>query len=125
MERPTARALLCGGQAGEWAVAYAARDLILDPLPAYAAAGLGIDVLGGAARYLLQALDDIDSEELVTIARGFWRGLTDGKGVEGLLGFSPAQALSDAMRKVQSRPPPPGEEPADGPSSDEEADPLN
>jgi len=125
MERSTAYALLSGGQAGEWAVAYAARDLILNPLPAYAAAGLGIDVLGGAAKYVLQALDDVDSEELVTIAQGFWRGLTDGRGLEGLLGFAPAKALSDALRKVQSRPPPPRQEPAGGVPSDEEADPLN
>ncbi len=124
MERSTAHALLCGGQAGEWALAYAARDLILNPLPAYAAAGLGIDVLGGAAKYVLQALDDIDSEELVTIAQGFWRGLTDGKGLQGLLGFSPAQALSDVLSKVQSRPPH-SEEQAGPASSDEDPNPLN
>ncbi|NNE19729.1 MAG: hypothetical protein HKN10_14740, partial [Myxococcales bacterium] len=105
--------------------AYATRDLILNPLPAYAAAGLGIDVLGGATKYVLQALDDIDSEELVTIAQGFWRGLTDGKGLEGLLGFSPAQALSEALNKAQSRPPPPRAEPAGEVPSDEEPDPLN
>jgi hypothetical protein len=124
MERPTASALLSGGQTGEWAMAYATRDLILNPLPAYAAAGLGIDVLGGAANYVLQALEDIDSEELVTIAQGFWRGLTDGKGLEGLLGFSPAQALSQAWSKRPSRPPP-SEEQAGPASTDEDPGPLN
>ena len=126
MERSTARALLAGAQAGEWAMAYAARDLILHPLPAYAAAGLGIDVVGGAAKYVFQALDGIDSDELVAIAQGFWRGLTDGKGLEGLLGFSPSQALSEALSKVQrSSPPPPSEERADRVTSDDDPGPLN
>jgi len=124
MERSTARALLAGAEAGEWAMAYATREMILHPLPAYAAAGLGIDVLGGAAKYVLHALDDIDSEELVTIAQGFWRGLTDGKGLEGLLGFSPAQALSEALSKRPSRPTPSEKEAGPLPS-DEDPGPLN
>ncbi|MBW2159407.1 MAG: hypothetical protein JRH14_05485 [Deltaproteobacteria bacterium] len=87
MERSTAQSLLGGRQAGEWATAFATRDLMVYPLPSYAAAGLGIDVLSGAAQVALQALDGMDSEEILTIAKGFWRGLTDGKGIEGLRGF--------------------------------------
>jgi hypothetical protein len=87
MERSTAQSLLGGRQAGEWAMAFATRDLMVYPLPSYAAAGLGIDVLSGAAQVALQALDGMDSEEIRTIAKGFWRGLTDGKGIEGLRGF--------------------------------------
>ena len=87
MERSTAQSLLGGRQAGEWAMAFATRDLMVYPLPSYAAAGLGIDVLSGAAQVALQALDGMDSEEILTIAKGFWRGLTDGKGIEGLRGF--------------------------------------
>ena len=87
MERSTAQSLLGGRQAGEWAMAFATRDLMVYPLPSYAAAGLGIDVLSGAAQVALQALDRMDSEEMLTIAKGFWRGLTDGKGIEGLRGF--------------------------------------
>jgi hypothetical protein len=86
MERTTAQTLLTGRQAGEWAIAFATRELLVHPLPGYAAAGLGIDVLTGAAQVALAALDGMDSEELITIAQGFWRGLTDGKGIEGLLG---------------------------------------
>ena len=86
MERTTAQTLLTGRQAGEWAIAFATRELMVHPLPGYAAAGLGIDVLSGAAQVALAALDGMDSEEIVTIAQGFWRGLTDGKGIEGLLG---------------------------------------
>ena len=86
MERTTAQTLLTGRQAGEWAIAFATRELLVHPLPGYAAAGLGIDVLSGAAQVALAALDGMDSEELITIAQGFWRGLTDGKGIEGLLG---------------------------------------
>jgi hypothetical protein len=87
MERSTAQSLLGGRQAGEWAMAFATRDLMVYPLPSYAAAGLGIDVVSGAAQVALQALDGMDSEEILTIAKGFWRGLTDGKGIEGLRGF--------------------------------------
>jgi hypothetical protein len=115
MERSTGQTLFTRRQAGEWAMAYTTRELMVHPLPGYAAAGLGIDVLGGAAQYALQALDQMDAEELVTIAQGFWRGLTDGKGLEGLLGFSPAQAISGALNKAFSEPPP--SETADDPDS--------
>ena len=106
MERETARTLLTRRQAGEWAMAYATRELMVYPFPASAAAGLGVDVLGGFAQYALQALDQMEPEELLEVAQGFWRGLTDGKGLEGLLGFSPAAALSGALKKTISRPPP-------------------
>jgi len=86
MERSTAEALLSGRRAGDWAVAFATREIMVHPLPGYATAGLGIDVLGGAAQVALQALDGMDKDEIVTIAQGFWRGLTDGRGIEGLLG---------------------------------------
>ena len=109
MERSASRTLFTGRQAGEWAMAFATRELIVHPLPAYAAAGLGIDVLSGAAQYAIQALDEMDAEEIVTIAQGFWRGLTDGKGLEGLLGFSPTQAISGALEKAFSERPPPAE----------------
>jgi len=109
MERTTAQTLLTGRQAGEWAMAFATRELMVHPLPGYAAAGLGIDVLSGAAQYALQVLDGMDSEELVTIAQGFWRGLTDGKGIEGLLGFSPVQTISGALEKALSERPPSSE----------------
>lgn len=118
MELSTARALLSGRQAGDWAMAYATRELMLHPLPGYAAAGLGLDVLGGAAQYALQTFAQIDGEELVSMAQGFWRGLTDGKGLEGLLGFSPVQAISGALNKAQSAPPP-SEAPDENDSADE------
>lgn len=105
--RSTARALFTGRRAGDWAMAFAARELVVHPLPAYAAAGLGIDVLSAAAQYAIQALDQMDPEEIVTVARGFWRGLTDGKGLEGLLGFSPTRAISGAVEKAFSDRPPP------------------
>jgi hypothetical protein len=127
MERSTARSLLRGRQAGEWATAFATRELLVHPVPPYAAAGLGIDVLSGAAQYALQALDGMDAEELVTIAQGFWRGLTDGKGLEGLLGFSPTRAISGALDKALSDRPPPAEsvDPMGGPPPDEPPFPTN
>jgi hypothetical protein len=107
MELHTARTLFAGKQAGDWAMAYASRGLIVHPFPAYAAAGLGIDVLSGVAQYAAQALEHMEPEELATIAQGFWRGLTDGKGIEGLLGFSPVRALSGAWERSRSAPPGP------------------
>lgn len=103
--RTTAQNLLRGRRAGDWARAYLTRELLVHPLPAFAAAGLGLDVLGGAAQYALQALEQMEAEELVGIAQGFWRGLTDGKGLEGLLGFSPVQAISEAVNRALSEPP--------------------
>ena len=124
MERETARALLTRRQAGEWAMAYATRGLMVHPFPGSAAAGLGVDVLGGVAEYALHALDQMEPEELLEVAQGFWRGLTDGKGLEGLLGFSPAAALSGALKKTISRPPP-TPEPDSSASGGQDPDPLN
>ncbi len=127
MERSTSRTLFTGRQAGEWAMAFATRELMIHPLPAYAAAGLGIDVLSGAAQYAVQALDEMDAEEIVTIAQGFWRGLTDGKGLQGLLGFLPTQAISGALEKVFSERPPPSksENPTPEPPHEEPSSPRN
>ncbi len=112
MSVPTAQRLFQGRKAGDWAVAFATRDLMIHPLPASAAAGLGLDVLGGAAQQALQVLEGMEADELVSIARGFWHGLTDGRGLEGLLGFSPRRAISEAWEQASSRPPsrPPEEE---------------
>jgi hypothetical protein len=102
MDRATAQRLLRGRRAGDWSGAYLTRELMVHPLPVFAAAGLGIDVLGGAAQFALQALEQMEAEELVGIAQGFWRGLTDGKGLQGLLGFSPIQAISEAVNRARS-----------------------
>jgi hypothetical protein len=105
MDRATAQRLLRGRQAGDWSRAYLTRELMVHPLPAFAAAGLGLDVLGGAAQFALQALEQMEAEELLSIAQGFWRGLTDGKGLQGLLGFSPIQAISEAVNRARSEAP--------------------
>ena len=118
MERSQAKALLSGRHAGDWAMAYATRALIVHPLPAYAAAGLGLDVLGGATQLAFHALERLEPEELVGIAQGFWRGLTDGKGLEGLLGFSPFAAISGALSNAARRPEV-SEEPVEPNSSDD------
>jgi hypothetical protein len=36
----------------------------------------------------------------VSVAQGFWRGLTDGRGLEGLLGFSPKQVIAEALERA-------------------------
>ncbi|MGB5696497.1 MAG: hypothetical protein WBM46_12645 [Polyangiales bacterium] len=112
MERSTAHALFSRKQAGEWALAYTTRQLMIHPLPAAAAAALGIDGLSGVAQYAIQALEQMESEELVAIAQGFWRGLTDGKGLEGLLGFSPARMISETLDKARSERPPRNDSPS-------------
>lgn len=79
-------------------------------------------MLSGVAQYAAQALEHMEPEELVTIAQGFWHGLTDGRGIEGLLGFSPVRALSGAWEKARSAPPrPPTDAPA--PTNGDEQDP--
>ena len=89
MERETAERVFDPHRSGEWALAYAARALIAHPLPGFLAAGLGIDVLRGAAQTAFQVVEGLEPEELSTIARGFWRGLTDGRGLKGLLELLP------------------------------------
>ncbi len=102
MEVPTAQRLLRGQRAGDWAMAFMARDLLIHPLAAFAGAALGLDVVGGAAQQMLHALEQVDSEEIASVAQGFWKGLTDGRGLEGLLGFSPTQVLSEALDRVSA-----------------------
>jgi hypothetical protein len=65
----------------------------------------------------------MEPEELIGIAQGFWRGLTDGKGLEGLLGFSPNEAISGALEKALSERPPAdgGRGPADPTREDDPA----
>jgi hypothetical protein len=89
MERATAERVFDPNRSGEWAFAYAARDLISYPLPPFLAAGLGLDVLRGAAQTAAQVLDGLEPDEMADIAKGFWRGLTDGRGLPGLLDLLP------------------------------------
>jgi hypothetical protein len=107
MELPTARRLLREREAGDWAMAYATRELVMHPLPGFLAAGLGLDALSGVARYAAQALGQVEPEEIVAITQGFWRGLTDGRGLEGLLGFSPGRVVTAAMQRALSDRQPP------------------
>lgn len=86
MEHKTALRLFRNRSAGDWALAFAARDLMVHPLPAFAAAGLGLDVVRGAAELAVEVLQGIEPEEMASIAQGFWRGFTDGRGLEGLFG---------------------------------------
>ncbi len=79
MERPTAERLLGDRQGGEWALAFAARDLMIHPLPRFVAAGLGLDVARGAAQMAVQLLEGIDPDELASLAQRFWKGFTEGK----------------------------------------------
>lgn len=90
LERPTAERLFAAGPSGEWAKAYATRELILHPMPPFAAAGLGLDVARGAAKLAMQVVQGIDPEEMSSIAKGFWRGFTDGRGLDGLLDLLPS-----------------------------------
>jgi hypothetical protein len=79
MERPTAERLIRDRQAGEWARAFATRDLIVHPLPGFVAAGLGFDVVRGAAQLAAQLFEGIESDEIASIAQRFWKGFTEGK----------------------------------------------
>jgi hypothetical protein len=90
MELRTARRLLDPKRSGEWARAFATRELVVHPLPGFAAAGLGVDVLRGAAQLALQVVEGIEPDEMASIAKGFWHGLTDGRGLQGLLELLPA-----------------------------------
>ena len=105
MERSTAQQLLSGGDAGDWALAFATRELIVSPFPSFAAAGLGADLLGGAAQVAVQLVEQIEPEEMATIVQGFWRGLTDGQGLQGLKDIA-----SSWKKQLQSGSPPSPEE---------------
>lgn len=109
MELQTARSILADRQPGGWALSYASRNLIIHPLPGFAAAALGLNGIVGAAQAAFQAIEEMDPDEVAHIVQGFWRGLTDGKGFAGLLGFSPTEVISEVWREKVSRPPPPPE----------------
>ena len=79
MERPTAERLIRDRQAGEWARAFATRDLIVHPLPGFVAAGLGFDLVRGAAQLAGQLFEGIEPDEIASIAQRFWKGFTEGK----------------------------------------------
>ncbi len=104
MERSPAQRLLSGGDGGDWAVAFATRELIVSPIPGFAAAGLGVDLLGGAAQLAMQLVGQIEPEEMATIVQGFWRGLTDGQGLQGLKDLA-----SSWKKQLKSAPPPSSE----------------
>ena len=107
MERETAQRLFRNRQPGDWAMCFTTREIMVHPMPAFAAAGFGVDVVRGAAQLAFQVLDGIEADELSAIAQGFWKGFTDGKGLEGILGFSPADLISTAVERLSERPPPP------------------
>jgi len=79
MERPTAERLLQGRRGGDWALAFASREVMVQPLPAFAAAGLGLDVVRGAAQIAMQLVEGIEPDEIASIAQRFWKGFTEGK----------------------------------------------
>ena len=79
MERPTAERLLRDRRGGDWALAFATRDLMVQPLPGFAAAGLGLDVVRGAAQIAMQVVEGIEPDEIASIAQRFWKGFTEGK----------------------------------------------
>lgn len=79
MERATAERLFGGRQAGDWALAFATREILVHPFPRFAAAGLGFDVLRGAAQLAMQVFEGMEPEEIATIAQGFWKGFTERK----------------------------------------------
>ncbi len=99
MELPTARAIFSDRQPGAWALSYASRNLLIYPLPGFATAALGVDGLVGVAQYAFQAIEEMDPDEVARIAEGFWRGLTDGQGLAGLLGFSPTEVISEVWQE--------------------------
>ncbi len=124
MERATAQRLIAGRHAGDWAISFATRDVILHPLPATAAAGLGLDVLSGAVQYGIEVLEQMDPDEVVEVARGFWKGLTDGRGLEGLLELTRTEGLVETVGKaLSSRPPKRSSRDSGASNGDEDEDP--
>ena len=79
MERATAERLLRDRQGGDWALAFAARELLIHPLPPFVAAGLGFDVVRGAAQLAIQVFEGIEPDEVASIAQRFWKGFTEKK----------------------------------------------
>ena len=79
MERPTAERLFRNRYGGDWALAFASREILVHPLPSFVAAGLGFDVVRGAAQLAMQVFEGIEPDELASIAQRFWKGFTEGK----------------------------------------------
>lgn len=105
MDRATSRAVFIERSSGAWALGYASRNLVLHPMPRFAAAALGLNGIAGIAMAAFQAIEDMDPDEVAHIAAGFWHGLTDGQGLAGLLGFSPGEMIQTAWKERLNRRP--------------------
>ncbi|MEM7139307.1 MAG: hypothetical protein AAF500_22235 [Myxococcota bacterium] len=103
MERQTSRSIFVERQPGAWALSFASRSLMVHPMPGFAAAALGINGVAGLAMAAFQAIEEMDPDEVAHIAAGFWHGLTDGQGLSGLLGFSPAEVVATAWQERVGR----------------------
>ncbi len=102
MARPTAERLFRKPGRGSWALAYANKELIVHPVPAYAATALAFDGLAGMARGLWGLFEGLEKDDLSRILHGFWKGLTDNQGLKGLLDLFPEQQVAP---KSESSPP--------------------
>ena len=105
MARPTAERLFRKPARGSWSLAYATKELIVQPVPAYAATALAFDGLAGAAQGVWSLFEGMDKDELSGIVQGFWRGLTDNQGFKGLLDLLPERQVAP-----NSEPAPPKDE---------------
>lgn len=101
----TLRSLLSTPSAGSWATAVAVRDVVVNPIPPYAAVALGADVVNAAARSSARLLGGLDLFGAVKpIARYLRARVTDVASVSDTLGFNPLDVLARTIANEDADP---------------------
>lgn len=120
----TFRALLRRDDAGAWARAVAARDVVVDPMPPWFAVAAGAGAMRAAARRSRDLFAGVELLGLLDpVARGL-RVLAERAGevdLQALLGFDPLRVLSALLRQSETVPDDeaPDDEPDDEPAHDD------
>ncbi|HMI92473.1 MAG TPA: hypothetical protein VK509_13960 [Polyangiales bacterium] len=99
-QRERIEQLLADPNPGAWARAFALREVIIDPAPAYVHVAVGADAARAASRRASAWLGGLDLISYVAPAGQYVRDHVSRVGsVSNILGFNPLQALASRLRR--------------------------
>lgn len=101
-QRERIEQLLADSSPGAWARAFALREVIIDPAPAYVHVAVGADAARALGRRTSDWLGGLDLVGLVAPAGQYLREhVTRVGSISDILGFNPLQALAARLRRKQ------------------------